>query len=105
MTAANQHIEIDGRLLKKQAALLQEAATVLEASVVKVRTDLPGDAFGALNRGLVSPLATALATEARGLLSKAAALAERSAEGVQKAAELFATVEEQAVENFARADL
>jgi len=104
MTAANQHIEIDGGVLRKQADLAREASSTFGTAGDGIRADLPGDAFGLLSRGLVAPLANALAGRARELLSSARDLSERVADGVDQAATGFSTVEQDAVDAFARSD-
>jgi transglutaminase-like putative cysteine protease len=104
MTAANQHIEIDGGILRKQAVLVREASSVFGTAGDGIRADLPGDAFGLLSQGLVVPLATALAARARDLLSSARDLADRVADGVDDAATAFSSVEQDAVDAFARSD-
>lgn len=100
MSAANQHIEIDGSILRKQAALAREASGVFGSAADGVRTDLPEDAFGLLNRGLVVPLANAVAGRARELLSTARDLADHVADGVDDATTGFSTVEQAAVDAF-----
>lgn len=45
MTGANQHIEIDGEILRKQAALTREASSAFGAAGNGIHPDLPGDAF------------------------------------------------------------
>lgn len=65
MTAANQHIEVDGGVLKKQAALARDASRAFNSAGHDVRADLPEDAFGLLNRGFVVPLANMVAARAR----------------------------------------
>lgn len=104
MTAANQHIEIDGGVLHKQASLVREASSAFGTAGDGIRADLPGDAFGLLSQGLVVPLANALAGRARELLSSARDLAERVADGVDQATRGFSTVEQDAVDAFSRSD-
>ncbi|MDQ1122045.1 hypothetical protein [Microbacterium trichothecenolyticum] len=104
MTAANQHIEIDGGVLQKQANHVREASSAFGTAGDGIRAELPGDAFGLLSRGLVVPSANALAGRARELLSSAGDLAERVAGGVDQAATGFSTVEQDAVDAFSRSD-
>ena len=104
MTAANQHIEVDGGVLKKQASMAREAAGAFAAASDGVRADLPQDAFGLLSRGLVVPLANAVAGRARELLASAQDLADRVADGVDDATSRFSTVEQDAVDVFGRGD-
>jgi len=104
MTAANQHIEIDGGVLQKQAALTRDASSAFVTAAGGIRSDLPGDTFGVLSQGLVVPLANALAGRARDLLSSARDLADRVADGVDHAATGFAAVEQDAVDAFTRSD-
>jgi transglutaminase-like putative cysteine protease len=104
MTAANQHIEIDGGVLKKQAALARDASRAFTSAGHDVRADLPEDAFGLLSRGLVVPLANTVAARARELLTSAQDLADRIADGVDNASTVFSTVEQDAVDAFTRGD-
>lgn len=104
MTAANQHIEIDGEILQQQVARAREVSAAFAGAGDGIQADLPDDAFGLLSRGLVVPLANALAGRARDLSSSAQDLAERVADGVQQAASGFALIEQNAVDAFARND-
>lgn len=101
MTSANQRIEIDGGVLKKQASLVRDASGAFASAADGVRADLPQEAFGLLSRGLVVPLANAVADRARELLASAQNLADRVADGVDDATTAFSTVEQDAVDVFA----
>ncbi len=104
MTAANQHIEIDGGVLDAQADRAREVSGVFSSAANDVAAPLPEDAFGLLSRGLVVPLANALADRARELLDTARDLADRTATGIDTATAGFATVEQDAVALFSGTD-
>ena len=97
MTAANQHIEVDGGVLKKQAALARDASRAFNSAGHDVRADLPEDAFGLLNRGFVVPLANMVAARARELPTSAQDPADRVADGVDDASMVSSTVQQDAV--------
>jgi len=104
MTAANQHIEIDGRVLQKQASVMAEVGSSFATASGAVNAALPGNAFGMLSQGLVVPLANALAGASRELLATAHDLADRVATGIEQATTTFSSVEEGAVDTFSKAD-
>lgn len=103
MTGANQHIEIDGDILRKQVSLLRDVSADFASAASTASHDLPGHAFGILNQCIVIPLANTVAARSRELLDTAQKLADRVADGADAALTAFSTVEEDAVTTFSRA--
>lgn len=103
MTAANQHIVIDGSVLSKQVTTLRDAASTFQSASTSVSGELSADAFGALCRGILVPSVTALAGRARELLSSAHELSDRMSSATGAAATAFDTLETEAADAFAKA--
>lgn len=104
MTGANQHIEVDGDILRNQVSRIREVSADFAAAASTASHDLPGHAFGILNQGIVIPLANAVAARSRDLLDTAQKLADRVADGADAAVTAFSTVEEDAVSTFSGTD-
>lgn len=99
---ANQHIEIEGAVLRTQITAIREASAAFDAAAKAVAPPLPADAFGAIARGILAPAANALAERSRELVSTAHDLAERMADGAEGALTGFSQVEQTAVDTFSR---
>ncbi|MFJ4038985.1 hypothetical protein ACIPVB_13000 [Microbacterium sp. NPDC090007] len=104
MTGANQHIEINGEVLRKQISLLREASADFAAAARTVPQELPGHALGVLNRAIVIPLANVVSDGSREMLATAQMLTDHIAEGTKTALTSFSTVEEDATSLFSGAD-
>lgn len=100
MTAANQHIEIDGGVLSEQVRVVGDASAAFATASRAVAAPIPADAFGIISRGIVVPGVNALAERSRELLGVARELGERVASGTESALTAFSTVEEAAVDTF-----
>lgn len=100
--AANQHIEIEGGVLKNQVTTLTEVAAAFEAAAAAAAGPLPADAFSIVGRGILVPTANALAERSRELLSAAHALSARMVTGAEGSLTGFSEVEATAVDTFAQ---
>jgi hypothetical protein len=101
---SNQHIEIDGGVLRAQITTIRDISSSYRTAVQSVASPLPAEAFGALAAGVLVPAANALAGRSRELLAAAHDLSERMATGVEDSLQGFTTVEQSAVDTFSRSD-
>lgn len=105
MTApSNQHIELDGGVLRAQITTIRDISASYETAAQSVAAPLPGEAFGALAAGVLVPAANALAGRSRELLAAAHELGDRMATGVEDSLKGFSTVEQTAVDTFSRSE-
>jgi hypothetical protein len=98
--AANQRIVLDGEILDRQVTTLKDAASTFSTVSGSVDAPLSGDAFGALNRGILVPAIQALAGRSRDLLDTARELSDRIADGTSSALKAFSALEEEAADTF-----
>lgn len=103
-TPSNQHIEIDGEVLRSQITTIREISSSYGTAAQSVAAPLPGEAFGILAAGVLVPAANALAGRSRELLATAHDLSERMATGVEDSLKGFTTVEQTAVDTFSRGE-